>query len=82
MNQTIERIAEIEVFIRRGEYDCSIIVEPDGIRFERYLSSKDERETLQIVENSIKANGKKRDTIWRVEPPSRDSGYAMFYVKI
>ena len=61
MNQTIEGMAEIAVFIRKSEYDYSIIVEPEGIRFERYLKPGNARETLQMVENSIKANGRKRE---------------------
>jgi len=82
MSQTIEKIAEDTVFIRNGRDDYRIVVEQEGIRFERYLQPTNARETLQIVENSLRANAKKRERVWRAELPSRDSGYAMFYIKI
>ncbi len=82
MDRPIENLVEIAILIKKEIYEYHIMVENDGIRFERYSPSTNRRETLQEVVNTIRANNKKRERVWRADPPSYESGYSMFYIKL
>lgn len=81
MKPTIEKIVGNVISIRSDKDEYRIIVDPEGIHFERYHSSTNMRETLQEVVNTIRANRKKRERVWRADPPSDESDYSMLYVK-
>ncbi len=80
MNNTIEEIIENVILINGNLYEYRVVVGSEGMSFERSSKSGSRKETLQIVENTIKANKRKRELVWRSESPSYDSGYSMFYI--
>ncbi len=78
----LEALIEQEVLLKSEEGDFYVVFGKDGARFKRYVNYGGRRicETLQEVDNTIRANRKKREVVWREEPPSYDSGYKEFVV--
>lgn len=71
-----------EVLLKDEDGEFIAFFGENGLSFRRYVNCRGEKvcETLQIVDNTIRANRKKREVVWRREPPSYESGYREFVV--